>query len=163
MDNYYSWSAGGTAADGDAFTNFIDDLNSTGFAGQHDWRLPTLFELQTIVATDAVPCGTAPCVADPLFSPTQSHNYWSSSTYQDFPRLAWDVYISSSNGVALADKPRTQLPAALPGVFERLRCRPGKVPAPGHRRPAAERPGAAAKGGLPGESGCGSVKPAPWT
>ncbi len=57
LDNYYSWSAGGTAADGDAFTNFLDDLNSTGFAGQHDWRLPTLFELQTIVATDAVPCG----------------------------------------------------------------------------------------------------------
>jgi hypothetical protein len=91
VDNVYSWSAGGPAADGEAFTDFLDDLNSTGFAGQHDWRLPTLFELQTILATDAVPCGTAPCVADPLFSPTQSDAYWSSSAFHPNSTIAWFV------------------------------------------------------------------------
>ncbi len=82
VDNVYSWSAdiGSSRADGTAFTDFLDDLNSTGFAGQHDWRLPTHFELQSIIATDGVPCGSAPCVADPLFLPTQSIWYWSSST-----------------------------------------------------------------------------------
>lgn len=89
VDNYYTWSASGTAADGTAFTDFLDDLNSTGFAGQHDWRLPTLFELQTIVATEGVPCETGPCVADPLFSSTQSHYYWSSSTNQGDPTNVW--------------------------------------------------------------------------
>jgi hypothetical protein len=39
-DNYYRWSSTGTAPDGDAFTGFIAGLNSTGFAGHHDWRLP---------------------------------------------------------------------------------------------------------------------------
>jgi hypothetical protein len=90
VDNIYSWSATPTTADGTTFTDFLDDLNSTGFAGQHDWRLPTLFELHTILTTEDFPC-TAPCVVDPLFSPTQSDVYWSSSTDQVGPALAWTV------------------------------------------------------------------------
>ncbi len=54
-DNYYSWSAGVPYAEnGTAFTGFLTDattgLNVTGFAGASGWRLPTLVELQTIIA-----------------------------------------------------------------------------------------------------------------
>jgi len=101
VDNLYTWSAGGTAADGTAYTDFLDDLNGSGFAGQHDWRLPTLFELHTIVSTDAVSCGSGLCIVDPLFAPTQSVSYWSSTTTQDGPSYAWDVYFA--NGVTGAN------------------------------------------------------------
>jgi hypothetical protein len=95
-DNAYLWSAGASGADGTAFTDFLANLNSTGFAGQHDWRLPTLFELQSTVATDAFPSASYPSVVDPLFLPTQADFYWSSSTYQGGPGLAWTVYFNAA-------------------------------------------------------------------
>ncbi len=97
VDNLYTWSStlGSASADGATCTDFLDDLNSTGFAGQHDWRLPTIFELQSIVATDALPCGNAPCVADPLFLPTASTWYWSSSTDQSLSNWARNVNFAS--------------------------------------------------------------------
>lgn len=96
VDNTYLWTSSSTNADGAAFIDFLDDLNSAGFAGQHDWRLPTLFEVQTILATDASPCGTPPCVVDPLFLPSVSSAYWSSSTYQQLPSSAW--FVAADNG-----------------------------------------------------------------
>lgn len=87
VNNSYTWSASGAPADGTVFTDFLDDLNSTGFAGQHDWRLPTPFELQTILSTDAVPCAAQPCVVDPLFSNAQSAIYWASATWQLDPNV----------------------------------------------------------------------------
>ena len=98
VDNRYSWSATSTNADGTAFTDFLDNLNSTGFAGQHDWRLPTVSELQTILLPETYPCAASPCV-DPIFVPTQS-GYWSSSTYQDYPDAAWYVYFAGGGTTA---------------------------------------------------------------
>ncbi len=41
VNNLYQWSATGSAMDGSVFTMFLNGLNSAGFAGHHDWRLPT--------------------------------------------------------------------------------------------------------------------------
>jgi len=93
-DNVYSWSAAPpfTAADGTAFTSFLASLNSGGcFAGQCDWRLPAIAELQTLLLAP-YPCGTTPCI-DPIFGPTASdYFYWSATTDAYFPHFAWYVY-----------------------------------------------------------------------
>ena len=91
-DNRYSWSAGFTTpADGTAFTTFLPALNSAGcFAGQCDWRLPTIYELQTILS-EAYPCTTSPCI-DPVFGPTVADYYWSATTGATSPFSAWSVF-----------------------------------------------------------------------
>ena len=77
-DNYYQWSSTGTNPDGGAFTVFLAGLNSAGFAGHHDWRLPTsagccgyptgqAAELESIVDSGVSGCGSgSPCVDPPL-------------------------------------------------------------------------------------------------
>src|SRR5262249_1903742 len=69
----YPWSTAGAAADGTAFTSFLAALNASCFAGQCDWRLPTLAELQTILHQQYPQGGI-----DPLFGPLGDY-YWSST------------------------------------------------------------------------------------
>ena len=97
-DNTYTWSASGTKPDGTAFTDFLGTLNNCvddgtpptgvtgGFAGHCDWRLPSIVELQTILAP--VPC--FPCI-DPIFGPTANIS-WSSIAAASDPSRAWAVY-----------------------------------------------------------------------
>ena len=113
--NGYQWSSSGTAADGGAFTVFLAGLNSAGFAGHHDWRLPkedglngsVPEELESILAAP-YPCTgkSNPCV-DAAFntncvascsatgvsscSCTQSNIYWSATTTASLPDFAWFV------------------------------------------------------------------------
>jgi hypothetical protein len=100
-DNTYTWCAdvnldfqcdnAGGPGDGTAFTGFLFSLdNGACFAGQCDWRLPTSYELQTILA-GPFPCTTLPCI-DPVFGPTQADIYWSSTSYDNFALTnAWFV------------------------------------------------------------------------
>jgi cysteine-rich repeat protein len=90
VNNRYTWSAGGTAADGTAFTDFLPRLNATGLGGHRDWRLPTIAELQTILLAP-FPCSENPCI-DPVFGPTQSFYYWSATSDVPLPTYAWFVY-----------------------------------------------------------------------
>src|SRR5947208_1462388 len=101
VDNTYTWSSSGTAADGTAFTAFLSRLNActsadgttvtAAFAGHCDWRLPTIAELRTIIDTSQNNCGPfggGPCI-DPTFGPTVANLYWSSTTSAGFSGFAW--------------------------------------------------------------------------
>jgi len=112
-DNTYSWSSGSPwNFNGTAATVFLATLNTAPcFGGFCDWRLPTRFELETILDLGnvnlVVPAATFPafnsgctpgCSAYrvlPLLwngcSCTVNASYWSSSTYQYYPPHAWDV------------------------------------------------------------------------
>lgn len=82
-DNTYTWA--------DAFAVKIAALNTVPcFAGNCDWRLPNLNELQTLADYGRV----GPAI-DPAFNSggsfTQSSVYWSSTTYAPVPAIAWGV------------------------------------------------------------------------
>ena len=101
-DNTYTWSASGTAPDGQAFVDFLGTLNSCveaggyppadvtgGFADHCDWRLPTIVELQTIIDTNVPNCSLGSSCIDPIFGPTINYNYWTSTTFGDHSGFAW--------------------------------------------------------------------------
>jgi Protein of unknown function (DUF1566) len=100
VDNLYSWSAGGdgfAAADGTALTGLLATLNSGScFAGQCDWRLPTIYELQTILL-EAYPCTTSPCIDQTIFGPTTADQYWSATTLTTDPTAAWNIFFDSGS------------------------------------------------------------------
>lgn len=94
-DNGFLWK--------DAFALKLPILNGDGgFAGHTDWRMPSQFELLTLVSLDAVNPAIAPlfntgctpgctvltgsCTASSL-----TPFYWSSSSFQFDPAYAWDV------------------------------------------------------------------------
>ena len=104
--NNYTWSGSGTAADGTLYTSFLAKLNSHGdgttvadgsqsqplqtcFAGHCDWRVPDVFELQSILLAP-FPCATSPCI-DAIFGLTQAAFHWSSSSLASNTANAWDV------------------------------------------------------------------------
>ena len=75
-----SCDRGGTPGDGAVFLDFLGRLNGTRgacLAGVCDWQLPTIGQLKTLVdcSHDASP----PCI-DPVFGPTASSGYWSSTS-----------------------------------------------------------------------------------
>src|SRR5262249_25913727 len=113
VDNTYTWSGTGTAADGTAYTDFLVKLNTPPcFAGHCDWRLPSeeghnppgtgANELESILLAP-FPCGTSPCI-DPIFGPTVADaTFWSATTDSGNPVHAWAVFFENG-GVASGAK-----------------------------------------------------------
>ncbi len=100
-DNFYTWTDNGDAnntdADGTAYSTFLAALNGGGcFAGQCDWRLPTLLELQTILS-EPFACVTSPCVDQTKFGPTSPDAYWSATTLAGAPDFAWLILFANGN------------------------------------------------------------------
>ena len=101
-DNAYTW--GDTSPpytmNGTMVTTFLASLNGNeGFAGHTDWRIPNRFELETLVNLGAAAPSTytafnADCSQGctvTTCSCTRSDDYWSSTTTEYFPDLAWLV------------------------------------------------------------------------
>lgn len=96
VDDAFSWSTGGAAPNGTAFTAFLLALNTetsvsghgtatTCFAGHCDWRLPTVEELMAIVSPTLAPS------LDPAFGPASTAAYWSRTSNSADPASAWIV------------------------------------------------------------------------
>ena len=89
--NPYSWDA--------AFSAHVALLNSAGFAGHTDWRLPNVKELVSIVNYENVGPAVSPAFNTNCISPctvltcscTQASFYWSSSSYAIYPQFDWNV------------------------------------------------------------------------
>lgn len=116
-DNTHDWSATGTAADGEVFTNFLLPLNTAGFAGQNDWRLPTLAELLTITEPAYPRCTAPPCINEMIFGPTSINNHWTSTTYLPDPTNAWIVPFGSGLATFDTKAPNGRRVRAVRGGF----------------------------------------------
>lgn len=90
-DNVYTWEQ--------AFEH-VAYLNAMNFAGHHDWRLPNVKELQSIVDYSRVqpavsPEFKTPCTANSTVlsgsCTTWGTNTWSSTSVNNDPMLAWYV------------------------------------------------------------------------
>lgn len=99
-DNTYKWCDTNTKTnggeEGSCDTNdtesFLDQLNSDGFGGHNDWRLPTITELATLVDLGRVKPAIDPTFADTTHSTSEAtSNYWSSTTKAGDPPYAWLV------------------------------------------------------------------------
>lgn len=101
-DNTYTWGMDTSpyTMNGTMVTTFLASLNSgAGFAGYTDWRVPNLNELETLknleaygpATFDAFNTGCTAGASVTSGSCTRSDFYWSSTTRQDRPDLAWVV------------------------------------------------------------------------
>ena len=76
----YSWQ--------DAQNVFIDSLNSSGFGGFSDWRVPSLKELAYLVDYGSY----NPAIDKEFFRTGYSSLYWSSTSYSDDLSYAWIIF-----------------------------------------------------------------------
>ena len=110
-DNTYSWYDGdpatnggyaGIPGDGTDTEDFIAALNSAGFGGYSDWRVPTRKELGSI--SDR---GRDTPALDGFFFPYQlSSSYWSATTDASDMDDAWKVDFLHGNGNTTAKSTR---------------------------------------------------------
>ncbi|MBI3795375.1 MAG: DUF1566 domain-containing protein [Deltaproteobacteria bacterium] len=84
------WSAD-LDGSGGTIWEWLNDINAeggTGYAGHHDWRIPNVRELQSIVDYE-----TSGPALNPIFGPISpfATPYWTSTTYLPSPSEAWAV------------------------------------------------------------------------
>jgi hypothetical protein len=106
-----TWRGGTCAGEAETYSwqaalDVASALNRQGgYAGHRDWRVPTIEELRTLVYCSSGQPETwkhtrnkcegdyqRPTLYPPAFPNTPALAYWSSSSYANYPGLAWHVY-----------------------------------------------------------------------
>ena len=98
VDDTYRWSGDGSQ---ETIWDWLDAINTEGvkgYAGYDDWRIPNRRELESIVNL-----GLFNPAIDPIFGPTFTSNYWSSTTNAFSTFDAWFVSFFIGN-VGIDDK-----------------------------------------------------------
>jgi hypothetical protein len=97
-DNTYTWydsnpltngGYAGTPGAGTDTEDFIKAMNASNYGGYHDWRMPTIKELASIVDY-SIPF-PGPCINAAYFPNTQASYYWSSTTDANYTDGAWGM------------------------------------------------------------------------
>ena len=101
-DNAYTWydsnpetngGSAGTPCDGCDTEDFINALNAANYGGHHDWRMPTIKELASIVDYSIPQPG--PTIRTTYFPNTQKFYYWSSTADVKNAHYAWWINFGS--------------------------------------------------------------------
>ncbi len=127
-DSYLKHSAVGpwsTAApyaeNGGAFTGHLANLNANGgFGGSSGWRLPTIAELQSIIADypKAGTCSLSPCI-DSVFGSESADTFWTATSDLSDQSKAWIINFGSPSGVSIFEDSKldTRAVRAVRGGF----------------------------------------------
>jgi hypothetical protein len=70
----------------DQLDNYVRTINSAGLCGHHDWRVPTIEELRTLVIR-----GRFPTIDEGYFPNTGGSSFWSGSPFANDSSFAWFV------------------------------------------------------------------------
>lgn len=111
VDDSYPWSPGleilGIPTELPSILDWLSGTNGltgtpgaqAGLAGHSDWRMPNIVEMQTILDCSF----GSPCI-DPIFGPTASSAYWTSSSFAIVAAKGWAVgFLDGLVGVANKD------------------------------------------------------------
>ncbi len=83
-------TGGGASYTWQAALALATTVNSAGFAGYHDWRVPNLTELESLVARNCL----NPAINSQFFPNHLASVVWSSSPYADDAYSAWYIYFN---------------------------------------------------------------------
>ena len=92
----YTNHADGRAGDA---SEYVNQVNAQGLCGHHDWRLPTVDELHSLV--DFSKPSPGPTIDTAWFPNTAGTYFWSGTPYAVFPAFAW--YVDFNVGYANYD------------------------------------------------------------
>jgi hypothetical protein len=109
-DNSGASCEGYVAGDPSTYCNtqaFVQRVNTGGWCGQQDWRMPSIDELKTLVSLNEA----APGLYSSLFPKGTNRAVWSSSPVDSYPGFAWHIYLN--DGYAHGNDESGNLPVLL--------------------------------------------------